>query len=40
MEGIHFVWDESDEDSLFSIPGEGGEDGVPEEMECTLYIYT
>lgn len=27
MEGVHFVWDESDEDVPFSIPGEGGEDG-------------
>jgi hypothetical protein len=26
MEGVRFVWDESDEDVLFSIPGEGGED--------------
>jgi hypothetical protein len=36
MEGIHFVWDESDEDSLFSIPGEGGEDGGVEDGELAV----
>lgn len=36
MDGVRFVGDESDEDVLFSIPGEGGEDGGVGDGEVTV----
>lgn len=36
MGGVHFVWDALDEDLLFSIPGEGGEDGGVGDGELTV----